>query len=70
MAGAGEEFYRDVVRAGYRGRYLRALAAAVAAGEVDLEALPESDPLRCRMTRWRNSSWRCPASDPTRPPTS
>lgn len=39
MAAAPEEFYRDVVRAGYRGRYLRALAASVAAGELDLEAL-------------------------------
>ncbi len=39
MAAAGEDFYRDVVRAGYRGRYLRELAAGVAAGDVDLEAL-------------------------------
>jgi N-glycosylase/DNA lyase len=32
MAAAGDDFYRDVVRAGYRGAYLRALAADVAAG--------------------------------------
>jgi 3-methyladenine DNA glycosylase/8-oxoguanine DNA glycosylase len=39
MADAGEDFYRDVVRAGYRGPYLRSLAADVAAGSLDLEAL-------------------------------
>ena len=39
MAEAGEDVYRDVVRAGYRGAYLRALAEGVAAGEIDLEAL-------------------------------
>jgi N-glycosylase/DNA lyase len=39
MAEAGEDFYRDVVRAGYRGPYLRSLAADVAAGSLDLEAL-------------------------------
>jgi len=39
MAEAPLEFYRDVVRAGYRGPYLRALAQAVAGGELDLEAL-------------------------------
>jgi hypothetical protein len=39
MAGAGEEFYRDVVRAGYRGRYLLALSRSVAGGELDLESL-------------------------------
>ncbi len=38
MAEADDGFYRDVVRAGYRGRYLIDLAAAVAAGEIDLEA--------------------------------
>jgi N-glycosylase/DNA lyase len=42
MAEAGEAFYRDVVRAGYRGAYLRSLAASVAEGSLDLEAL--SDP--------------------------
>ncbi|MGI9032302.1 MAG: hypothetical protein DLM65_09020 [Candidatus Aeolococcus gillhamiae] len=39
MAAAGDGFYRDVVRAGYRSRYLAALAASVANGNVDLEAL-------------------------------
>jgi len=39
MAGAEEAFYKDVVRAGYRGAYLRALAANVAEGALDLEAL-------------------------------
>ena len=39
MAAAGEDFYRDVVRAGYRGRYLIALAEMVADGTLDLEGL-------------------------------
>jgi 3-methyladenine DNA glycosylase/8-oxoguanine DNA glycosylase len=39
MADAKESFYKDVVRAGYRGPYLRSLAASVAAGELDLEEL-------------------------------
>jgi N-glycosylase/DNA lyase len=39
MAGAGQEFYRDIVRAGYRGAYLRSLAESVAEGRLDLEAL-------------------------------
>jgi N-glycosylase/DNA lyase len=39
MAAADEGFYRDVMRAGYRGAYLRSLAADVASGELDLEAL-------------------------------
>jgi N-glycosylase/DNA lyase len=39
MAAAGDDFYRDVARAGYRGARLRAIAAAVAGGELDLEAL-------------------------------
>jgi N-glycosylase/DNA lyase len=39
MAEAGDDFYRDVVRAGYRGAYLRSLATAVAEGRLDLEAL-------------------------------
>lgn len=42
MAEAGEAFYRDIVRAGYRGAYLRALATAVASGEIDLEELLDS----------------------------
>jgi N-glycosylase/DNA lyase len=39
MAEADESFYRDVVRAGYRGPYFRSLAASVADGELDLEQL-------------------------------
>jgi N-glycosylase/DNA lyase len=37
MAEAGEGFYRDVARAGYRGAYLIAIARSVAEGAVDLE---------------------------------
>jgi 3-methyladenine DNA glycosylase/8-oxoguanine DNA glycosylase len=48
MAGADEDFYREVVRAGYRGPYLRKLAADVAVGTVQLEdlndpALPDDE---------------------------
>lgn len=39
MAAAGDDFYAGVARAGYRGAYLRAIAARVAAGELDLEGL-------------------------------
>jgi 3-methyladenine DNA glycosylase/8-oxoguanine DNA glycosylase len=39
MARATPRFYRDVVRAGYRGPYLRALARSVASGNLDLESL-------------------------------
>ena len=39
MAEAPEAFYREVASAGYRGAYLRSLAAEVAEGRVDLEAL-------------------------------
>ncbi|HEY7666578.1 MAG TPA: Fe-S cluster assembly protein HesB [Actinomycetota bacterium] len=39
MASAPETFYREVVRAGYRGAYLIALARSVAAGDLDLEGL-------------------------------
>jgi 3-methyladenine DNA glycosylase/8-oxoguanine DNA glycosylase len=41
MAAAGEAFYRDVVRAGYRARYLVELSRAVADGQVDLDALAD-----------------------------
>jgi N-glycosylase/DNA lyase len=44
MAEAGEDFYRDVVRAGYRGRYLRSLAASAAEGTLDLETLGSAGP--------------------------
>jgi N-glycosylase/DNA lyase len=39
MAETGEDFYRDVARAGYRGAYLISLARSVAEGSVDLEEL-------------------------------
>jgi 3-methyladenine DNA glycosylase/8-oxoguanine DNA glycosylase len=39
MAEAGEGFYRDVARAGYRGKYLLDLARAVAEERLDLEEL-------------------------------
>ena len=44
MAEAGEAFYRDTARAGYRGPYLLSLARAVAEGRVDLEALGPTGP--------------------------
>ena len=39
MAAAPESFYREIARAGYRGAYLRTLAADVASGSIDLESL-------------------------------
>jgi N-glycosylase/DNA lyase len=39
MADAGEDFYAGVARAGYRGPYLREIAARMADGELDLEVL-------------------------------
>jgi len=44
MAAAPEAFYRDVVRAGYRGAYLIALSRSVAYGTVDLEGLARATP--------------------------
>jgi 3-methyladenine DNA glycosylase/8-oxoguanine DNA glycosylase len=44
MADAPQSFYRDVVRSGYRGAYLIALARAVADGELDLEAYATATP--------------------------
>src|SRR5439155_16483779 len=48
LAAAGEDFFRDVARAGYRGPYLRSVATAVAEGRLDLEqfndpALPDDE---------------------------
>jgi 3-methyladenine DNA glycosylase/8-oxoguanine DNA glycosylase len=43
MAAAPDSFYKDVARAGYRGAYLRDLAADVAEGRLDLEALDDPD---------------------------
>jgi 3-methyladenine DNA glycosylase/8-oxoguanine DNA glycosylase len=39
MAAADDAFYTEVVKAGYRGPYLRTLATAVEEGALDLEAL-------------------------------
>jgi 3-methyladenine DNA glycosylase/8-oxoguanine DNA glycosylase len=44
MAAAGDDFYKDVVRAGYRGPYFRSLAESVASGELDLEELDRASP--------------------------
>jgi 3-methyladenine DNA glycosylase/8-oxoguanine DNA glycosylase len=44
MASASEGFYRDVVRAGYRGAYLHTLAVDVAEGSLDLEVLRGASP--------------------------
>ena len=43
MAEVGGAFYRDVVRAGYRGPYLRSLAESVAEGRLDLETLDDPE---------------------------
>jgi N-glycosylase/DNA lyase len=43
MAAEPEEFYREVVRAGYRASYLKELAGRVASGELDVEGWLESD---------------------------
>jgi 3-methyladenine DNA glycosylase/8-oxoguanine DNA glycosylase len=43
MAEADEGFYREVVRAGYRGPYLKKLATDVADGTIDLEELTDPD---------------------------
>jgi N-glycosylase/DNA lyase len=43
MAEADESFYRDVIRAGYRGPYLKTLAEDVAEGRVDLEQLNDPE---------------------------
>ena len=44
MAEVGEDFYRDVARAGYRGAYLIEVARRVADGEVDLESFDAANP--------------------------
>ncbi|HUK95975.1 MAG TPA: hypothetical protein VLU96_13105 [Gaiellaceae bacterium] len=43
MAEASEGFYKDAVRAGYRGPYLRSIAAEVAEGSLDLESLNDPE---------------------------
>jgi 3-methyladenine DNA glycosylase/8-oxoguanine DNA glycosylase len=51
MAGAGEAFYREVARAGYRCGYLTRLAAEVAEGSLDLEQLRDPDLPDAEVTR-------------------
>ena len=43
MAAASEDFYAGVAKAGYRGAYLRTIAADVAEGRLDLEALTDPE---------------------------
>jgi 3-methyladenine DNA glycosylase/8-oxoguanine DNA glycosylase len=43
MAEAGEGFYRDIARAGYRGPYLHRLACDVAEGRLDLQLLDDRE---------------------------
>ena len=44
MAAADEGFYKEIVRAGYRGPYFISLAKAVVDGQVDLEAWGRATP--------------------------
>jgi 3-methyladenine DNA glycosylase/8-oxoguanine DNA glycosylase len=44
MAEKDETFYREVVRAGYRAKPLRAIAAMVASGAIDLERMAVASP--------------------------
>ncbi len=43
MAAQPEDFYREVVRAGYRSPYIKELAERVASGELDVESWLESE---------------------------
>jgi 3-methyladenine DNA glycosylase/8-oxoguanine DNA glycosylase len=43
MADASMDFYREVIRAGYRGPYLKQLATDVTEGRIDLEALNDPE---------------------------
>ena len=43
MAEAGDDFYKDVARAGYRGAYMRTIADETASGRLDLEALADPE---------------------------
>jgi 3-methyladenine DNA glycosylase/8-oxoguanine DNA glycosylase len=45
LAGTPEAWYRDTARMGYRGPYVRAIARAVAVGELDLESLRDREVL-------------------------
>jgi 3-methyladenine DNA glycosylase/8-oxoguanine DNA glycosylase len=51
LADAGEGFYRDQARAGYRGSYLLRLAADVARGDIDLEQLRDPDLTDAEVSR-------------------
>ena len=64
MAAAGDDFYAGVAKAGYRGAYLRSIAADVAEGRLDLEAL--ADPAAAATRRWPSGCSRSPASGRTR----
>jgi N-glycosylase/DNA lyase len=44
MASAGEPFYREVARAGYRSRYLIEISQSVCEGSVNLEGLAKASP--------------------------
>jgi 3-methyladenine DNA glycosylase/8-oxoguanine DNA glycosylase len=44
LAAADESFFRESMRSGYRGPYLRRIAAEVASGELDLEGLATARP--------------------------
>jgi N-glycosylase/DNA lyase len=43
MSEADDDLYRDVIRAGYRGPYLKTLATGVAEGRLDLEQLNDRE---------------------------
>jgi len=45
LAQQPDSFYADVVRAGYRGRYLKMVSSMVAEGEVELDQLTAEHPL-------------------------
>ena len=71
MAAADESFYRDVMRAGYRGAYLQSLAADVAIGRARPRGARTGKPRRSARRRGRaRSCSHFPASGPTRPRTS
>jgi N-glycosylase/DNA lyase len=54
MAAAGERFYRDEIRAGYRAPFLAALARDVAGGRLELEALRRTtEPAEALLRRLR-----------------
>ena len=60
MAAAPESFYRDVVRAGYRGAYLTGSRGAVAGGELDLEGFATATPADASRCRARGRAPRAP----------